>query len=183
VGQRAFTGRGWLCQGGFSLIELVVVVVAVGIMAGLALERVLPLIGRAERVAFLHTRSQLHSALLLEAAGRLTRGEAHTLAELAGGNPMALLLNPPGNYVGAFTRPDVDALPRAAWYFDDFEHRLVYRPGRQAKFEALDGPSDRIELVVRFVYSDRDGDGAFHPSRDRFDGFRLEPVYAYSWPE
>jgi prepilin-type N-terminal cleavage/methylation domain-containing protein len=183
IGPRRRTGPRPRAARGFSLIELVVVVVAVGIMAGLALDRVLPLIGRAERVAFLQTQSQLKSALLLEAAERLTRHEARTLPELAGTNPMALLLEPPGNYLGVFTRPEAETLPRAAWYFDAYDGRLVYRPGRQAKFAALDGPADRIELGVTFVYDDRDGDGAFDASGDDFEGLRLEPVHAYSWPE
>jgi len=166
---------------GFTLVELVVVVIAIGILAGLLLERVLPLIGRAERVAFEQVQSQIQSALLLEAAERVTRGESATLAELAGANPMALLLKPPGNYLGALDRPEPASLPRRIWYFDARERRLVYRPGRRAGFEPLEGPADRIELRVAFVYGDRDGDGRFDPASDDFDGLRLEPVHAYEW--
>lgn len=166
---------------GFTLLEFAVVVIAVAILAGFLLERVLPLIGRAERVAFEQVRSQIQSALLLEAAERVTRGEAATLVELAGSNPMALLLKPPGNYLGALDRPDPDSLPRRVWYFDETEGRLVYRPGRQAGFEPAEGPDDRIELMIAFVYGDRDGDGRFDPARDEFEGLRLEPVHLYAW--
>ena len=66
---------------GFSLLELVVVVVAVAILTGVALDRLLPLVGRAQRAAFLRVQGDLQSALLLEAADRITRGEARLALE------------------------------------------------------------------------------------------------------
>lgn len=169
-------------QAGFSLFEFVVVIVIIAILSGLLLVRVLPLIGQAERVAFLQTRNEIQSALLLEAAERVVRGESHTLIALTAVNPMDLLLEPPGNYVGAYSARRPESLPRRSWYFDDQQKLMVYRPGRQSGFTAIDGPSDRIELKVNFVYRDRDADGAFNASRDHFDGLRLESVHAYSWP-
>lgn len=169
---------------GLTLVEFLVVVVAIGILAGVALDRLLPLIGRAQRAAFVQTRADLQSALLLEAADRITRGETQSLAELATANPMTLLLRPPTNYVGAIVWPDDDdELPRASWYFDERARRLVYRVGRYTRFDGLDGPADRIELAVAFVYTDRDGDDRFDAVRDRFEGLKLDAVSAYSWPE
>jgi prepilin-type N-terminal cleavage/methylation domain-containing protein len=169
---------------GFTLIEMLVVVVAIGILAGFALDRLLPLIGRAQRAAFVQTKADLQSALLLEAADRITRGEPQKLAELAGTNPMDLMLVPPANYVGSLPWPEDDAeLPRASWFFDEHSHRLVYRVGKHTRFDGLDGPSDRIDLEVAFVYTDRDGNGAFDAARDRFDGLRLQAVNAYDWLE
>jgi len=168
---------------GFSLLELVVVVAAVALLAGLALDRLLPLIGRAQRAAFVNVQRDLKSALLLEAAERITRGEAHTLAELAGANPMALLLEAPANYVGSVQRVDVAEIPRASWYFDERQGRLGYRVGRFTRFDAQGGPRDLIELNVAFVYQDRDADGVFDAAGDRFDGLRLTPVHAYEWPD
>lgn len=169
---------------GLTLVEFLVVVVAIGILAGFALDRLLPLIGRAQRAAFVQTKADLQSALLLEAAERITRGEPQKLAELAGGNPMTLLLVPPANYVGSLPWPEDDAeLPRASWFFDEGSHRLVYRVGKHTRFDGLGGPHDRIELEVAFVYTDRDGNGAFDAVRDRFDGLRLRAANAYDWPE
>lgn len=168
---------------GFTLIEMLVVVVAIGILAGFALDRLLPLIGRAQRAAFVRVQADLQTALLLEAAERITRGDANTLAELAGSNPMALLLKPPGNYAGSIPWPAESEIPRAMWYFDEHEKQLAYRVGRHTRFEAHDGPQDRIELRVDFIYRDRDGDGSFDAVRDEFDGLRLTPVHAYAWPE
>lgn len=167
---------------GFSLFELVVVIVVIAILAGFLLVRVLPLIGQAERVAFLNTKQQIQSALLLEAAERVVRGESDTLVSLTGANPMDLLLEPPGNYAGSGSKLSSETMPKRSWYFVEDDNLLVYRPGRQARFEALDGPSDRIELRVAFVYQDRDSNGAYNASVDDFDGLRLESLHAYTWP-
>ena len=168
---------------GFSLLELVVVVIAVAILMGVALDRLLPLVGRAQRAAFLQVQRELQSALLLEAAERITRGEAATLSELAAANPMTLLLTPPANYVGPLAAPRPEDVPPASWYFDEQSRSLAYRVGRHTRFATKDGPDGLVELRVAFVYDDRDADGAFDAARDDFGGLRLEPVYAYDWPD
>ncbi|HEX5421815.1 MAG TPA: type II secretion system protein [Gammaproteobacteria bacterium] len=168
---------------GFSLIELAVVVCAIGILAGLALERLLPLIGSAERVAFLQVQGELQSALLLEAADRIAHSRGAELAALTDTNPMALLLKPPSNYAGEIELAQAGDVPGNTWYYDAARHLLVYRIGRYTRFERLAGPRDRIEFRVSFVYRDRDGDRVFEPADDDFDGLRLDTVYAYRWAE
>jgi prepilin-type N-terminal cleavage/methylation domain-containing protein len=173
--------RGRIC--GFTLLELVVVVAAIGILAGFALDRLLPLVGRAQRAAFVRVRAELQSALLLEAAERITRGEADRLPELAAANPMALLLQPPANYLGSLREPDPAELPRAHWFFDERAGRLTYRVGRYTRFKPHAGPADLVELQVTFAYQDRDGDGRFDAAGDRFDGLKLETLHDYDWPD
>jgi prepilin-type N-terminal cleavage/methylation domain-containing protein len=168
---------------GFSLLELVVVVIAIGLLAGLALERLLPLVGRAQRVAFMQVKAELASALLLEAADRITRGESATLGELASTNPMELLLQAPDNYLGALAAREAEGVAGHTWYYDAGHARLVYRVGRSTRFEPLGGPADRIELAVNLVYRDGDGDGVFRPGPDRFEGLRLDTVSPYRWPD
>lgn len=165
------------------MVELMVVVIAVAILTGVALDRVLPLVGRAQRAAFLSVQRELQSSLLLAAAEHITRGEMAALRELAVANPMGLLLQPPANYFGEVEAPNQVEIPRASWYFDEQTGRLAYRLGRYTRFEAQDGPKDRIELRVALVYEDRDADGVFDASGDRFDGLRLEPVHGYDWPD
>jgi general secretion pathway protein G len=167
---------------GLSLVELLVVVIAIGILVGALLDRVLPLIGRAQHAAFVQTKADLETALLLEAAERITRGEAASLANLAGVNPMTLLLRPPGNYVGSFAVDNND-VPAASWYFDEHSRRLVYRVGRYTRFDALGGPPGRIELATEFVFEDRNGNGSFDAAPDEFKGLRLTPLHAFAWPD
>lgn len=145
---------------------------ALAISAGVILERVLPLIGRAQRAAFLDVQRDLQSSLRFAAAERIASGESGKLFELASVNPMSLLLAPPENYTGVLTPPEQANLPPASWYFDGQTKRLGYRVGRYARFTAEDGPTDRIELRVAFVYDDRDADGVFEAGGDSLDGFR-----------
>jgi general secretion pathway protein G len=168
---------------GFSLIELAVVIVIVGILIAVVLDRLLPLIGRAERAAFMQTQADLQSALLLEAAQRITAGESARLGELTVGDPMRLFLRPPLNYLGPLKPGETDKVPGATWYFDEQDGRLAYRVGRHTRFDPLGGTRDRVEFRVAFVFDDRDGDDRFDPAKDRFGGLRLEPVHAYAWPD
>jgi prepilin-type N-terminal cleavage/methylation domain-containing protein len=167
---------------GFTLLELVVVVVAIAILTGFALDRLLPLVGRAQHVAFKQVQNELQTALLLAAAERITRGESQSLPELARANPMSLLLKPPANYLGELAHPEGDGTPGHSWFYDTQNGRLVYRVGRHTRFEPLTGPPDRVELTVSFLYGDRDGDGVFR-SGDDFHGLRLDSVHAYRWPD
>jgi prepilin-type N-terminal cleavage/methylation domain-containing protein len=175
--ERARTARG------FSLLELVVVVIAIAILTGVALDRLVPLVGRAERVSFMQVQSELQTALLLAAAEEIVHGDSERLTELAGANPMSLLLVPPANYLGGLKAPDHDELPGRSWYYDQRSSRLVYRPGTHSRFKALDGPRDRIELVVRFLFRDQNGDAKYQAGADLFDGLHLESAYRYDWPD
>jgi general secretion pathway protein G len=168
---------------GFTLLEMVAVVVAIGILAGVALERLLPLIGRAERVAFLRVQGQLQSALMLETARRLSRGEGATIPRLSGSNPMEYLLKPPENYLGSHPNPVHREMQPGRWYFDAGRGRLVYRVGRQARFESDEGPADRVEFRVALGFRDRNDNGIYDAGADVFDGIWMQPVYAFQWSE
>lgn len=162
---------------------MVVVVVAIGILAGVALERVLPLIGQAERVAFMRVQGQLQNALMLETAQRLVRGESRRVPQMAGSNPMDYVLQPPANYLGSYAEPAHAQMPAGHWYFDEGRERLVYRVGSHANFATDGGPVDRAEFQVRLAFRDQNGNGSFDPSADTFDGIWLKPTYPYHWPE
>ena len=166
---------------GFTLIEFAVVVICIAILSGLLLDRVYPLFAIAEETAFNRVRSQLASALMLEAAQHIVRGDAVALADLDGSNPMDLLLSPPANYVGPRDRANPDRMSRRVWYFDSRQRTVVYRPGANVRIDGSAEAASGIELYVRVAYQDRDDDGSFDPTIDRFAGVALQPLHTFSW--
>lgn len=168
-------------QSGFTLLELAVVVVCIGLLAGIFLDRVLPLMAKAERVAVLRAESDLRAALNLEAARLIAAGERDRLGRLAGSNPMAFMLEPPATYAGELEAPDPAGFPGGTWYYDALRERLVYRVDRARGFRSELEGAPRIEYAVRLAWADGDGDGRFRPGADDFHGVRLVASPGYRW--
>jgi prepilin-type N-terminal cleavage/methylation domain-containing protein len=168
-------------NGGFSLLELVVVIAIIGILLAVALNRLLPYIDEAERVGVLTLESQIRSTLMTAAAKRIAGGKSATLTEFDGSNPIALLLEAPDNYAGELRGNDTVGVPRRNWYFDLDSRHLVYRKGRPfgpaGERESLDDP----EFEVRVAYADRNGDGRFQPGIDELWGIRLHRIAGDTW--
>ncbi len=164
---------------GFSLLELVVVIVIIGVLLVMAISRLLPYLDEAERVAVLTVESQLKNTLVLEAAQRIVRGESRTIAELEQVNPMALLLEAPDNYVGEYR--SADSLPERRWYFDPERRRLVYKVGEPYTPALRDRSWRNPEFEVRIIFQDRDADGVFDAATDELFGVRLQRMAGAEW--
>lgn len=165
---------------GFSLLELVVVIVIIGILLAVALNRLLPYIDEAERVGVLTLEGQIKSTLVTDAAKRIAGGRAASISELDGSNPMRLMLEAPTNYVGEKRADQRDAVPRRNWYFDLKTRRLVYRTGRRFGWsdgDFMEGP----EFEVRVAFNDRNGNSRFEPGTDELYGVRLQTVSGAEW--
>ena len=140
---------------GLTLVEVAVVVVLIGILAGLALQRVIPLIGKAEVVAFLTVKNQLNSALMMETAKRIASGRSRLVPRLENSNPMKLLFEPPENYLGEMSLPKHEDLPPRSWYFDRVTDKLFYRVGDTQRFGISDSVIGfQVQLSVRDPYPD-----------------------------
>lgn len=164
---------------GFSLLELVVVIVIIAVLLVYAVNRLLPYIDEAERVAVLTVESQLKNTLVMEAAQRIVRGESASIAELEQANPMSLLLQAPDNYVGE--RRHSDELPARRWYFDKDRRRLVYKIGEPYTPSLRDRAWKNPEFEVRVIFQDRDADGVFDAAKDELFGVRLLRVAGTDW--
>lgn len=148
---------------GFTLIELVVVVVVVALLAANLFSRLLFYQEQAEKVSMDSTLAAIRSGLQLELARKLLQEGRKNLAVMALQNPLDLLAEPPPNYRG--TRKDFGGrLERGVWYFDDERRELVYLPkidtnlmldsadkALRFRVEVLDGSGDPPTLGVRLV--------------------------------
>ena len=169
---------------GFSLLELLIVIVIISVLTVVAIDRLLRLRFEAERVMVDSMLSGLRSALYIEFAGAAARGRPDALAAAAGDiNPMKLLAERPDTYAGEYAAADPGAVAPGAWYFDTRERHLVYVVRFPEQFvTSLAGPA-RARFRVEPDYDDRDGNGRFDKGRDSARGLRLVPVEPYSWRE
>ncbi len=169
------------CESGFSLFELTIVIVIIGILLAVAINRLLPYIDEAERIAVLTTESTIRSSLVILAAKRIASGRSATLTEFNGSNPMALMLEAPANYSGEIDSTAGLSVPSRSWYFDVATRHLVYRPGRPFSWIDSGQAAKSPEFVVRVEFADNDGNGVFEPYRDELHGVRLLRVAGFEW--
>jgi general secretion pathway protein G len=169
---------------GFSLLELLIVIVIISVLSLVAIDRLLRLRFEAERVMVESMLSGLRSALYIEFAGAAVRGRSDAMAlEASGSNPMKLLSERPDTYAGEYAAADPGSVAPGSWYFDTKERHLVYVVRFPEQFASeLPGPA-RARWRVEPDYDDRDGNGRFEPGRDSARGLRLVAVEPYRWRE
>ena len=185
---------------GFSLFELVVFIISVAIIYAFAANRFAGFPAQAERANFLAITTQLQSSLNLEVMTVLASGQGELVTAFEGINPMDLLLQPPFNYLGAFSNPDVASLDRRSWYFDLSREELVYLVndigGVFNQIEGMLAPADEIRFKVRvgrgevdartgldIALAERKGAVPSGSRRNRATGVILEPTTPFYWRE
>lgn len=156
-------------------LEAGIVVVLICILIGVAIDRIMVVRFAAEQRALERTLLNLRTALTLELAGRLTRGER--LPDLDGANAMAILsrhAGSPPNYRGEFA-PDAAPVEPGTWYFDTANRLLVYRVLYLER--GLGGSSHAATLRFRVTlgFDDDNGNGRFD-SGEGLSGVRLEAI-------
>lgn len=161
---------------GFSLIELLAVLVVIAVLAAVFLDRILWYQERAEKVSMEATVGVLRGALHLQAVRRLVAPGAPELRPLADENPMTWLATRPENYVGPRTAEAAGNVPVGHWYFDVSDRSLVYRLRHHRYFDAsASGPAEvRFRTVVDYGAVDA-GTVAVLRSLD------IRPVRDYRW--
>jgi len=161
---------------GFTLIELIVVVCIVALCAALLLDRLRFYQEATEKAVMEYTVATVKSALQLQVAAMLVRGEEKKIGTLARANPVDWLMEPPVGYRGEFRAPQ-PAVPRGSWYFDATRNELVYVPNLDAHLERLADGSKRLRFRVQLSFEPAEPDS----EPRRFSGMRVEPVTPYTW--
>lgn len=123
-------GAATLKREGFTLIELIVMVCAVALLFGVALDRLLRFQELGERTAMEQNIAAINVALTMKFAALVASGRGRAIEQELGANPVDLLARPPENYLGGLYLPPADLLPPRSWYYDRASGDLVYVPGR-----------------------------------------------------
>lgn len=169
---------------GFSLLELLVVVIIVSVLLVVALDKLLALRFEAERVGVQSVLGALRSALYIEFAAHAARGRTHAVALTAEGiNPMLNLSEKPDNYAGEFYGPDSARFEPGTWYFDTRERALVYVVRFPEQFVTPLAGTARARFAVQPDYDDIDRNGRFDAGRDPVRGLKLVAIEPFSWKE
>lgn len=167
--------------GGFSLLELIIVIIIISILLVVAISRLLALQVDAERVAMEMVLGTLRSAIGIKVAEHIARQDIRGLAQLEGSNPMERLAELPANYLGALDHPDPKALRDGSWYFDTRDRVLVYLVRHKGYFSGGLPDPPRARFAVRLLYADRNGNGRYDQGVDAIEGVRLAPIEPYRW--
>ena len=166
---------------GFSVLELLIVIVVISVLVVVAVERLLKLRYEAERVMVQSVIAAMKSGLYADFAAAAAGGQSRRIDSAQGSNPMLRLAEKPETYAGEFYGADPRLFEPGSWYFDTRERALVYLVRFPEQFvTALDGPP-RVRLTVEPDYDDLDRNGRFDPGRDPVRGLKLVPLEPYYW--
>jgi prepilin-type N-terminal cleavage/methylation domain-containing protein len=166
---------------GFSLLELLIVIVIISVLLVVAVDRLLALRFEAERATVQTVIAAMRSALYIEFAAAAARGEIKRMDKAGGSNPMAHLAEKPETYIGEFYGPDPAVFEPGIWYFDLRDRALVYVVRFPQQFVTpLSGPA-RLRLMVDPDYDDVDRNGRFDAGRDPVRGLKLVPLEPFFW--
>ncbi len=162
---------------GFTLIELVIVIVVVSTLAAVALDRLLVYQELAEKAAMEFQASALKSAVRMQVAELMVNGHMREVSTLAGVNPMLLLEEFPQNYV-ADPPHDPNAKRGGFWFYDGQTKEIVYqlKAGRHFFAEGPDATKQvRYRVVLMYPVKVLQQDAVLA------QGARLQLSHPYRW--
>ena len=165
---------------GFTLFELIVVIVLIAVLSGILLRRFLTYQELAEKVAMEQTAGAIRSALTIQLAALVVRGRLKDAPQLATINPMNLLADGQQNYAGEFFTVKPGDVPRGSWYYDLKRGQLVYLVQHDAHFVSGKEGESEVRYSVALLYSDLFSKPGEESSND-VGGVVLKVVHPYKW--
>lgn len=165
---------------GFTLIELIIVIIIIVTLMGLFMNRMMFYQEQAEKVAMDGVVGAIQSALILQYGQILTRGKPSDLVALTQDNPMNWLQKKPNNYVGEFYEPTPLSVDSGNWVFDLKSRDLIYLVRNAGHFKPGRDGKNWIRFHAATLYE---------PSRlpslrnaaPELTGILFEPIEPYSW--
>ncbi len=167
-------------QQGFTLLELVVVIIIISILGLFAIDRIFAIRIAAEQAAVKQLVGTIKSALGLEVARLALAGKMSAVAKLDKSNPLLLLSQIPNNYIGEKNNGKKITDP-GVWYFDKKQKTLVYNVLYSENFKTTLKGLPRIRHRIKLVYNDRNKNRRFDLRTDGIAGLDLVPQDKFSW--
>ncbi len=154
-------------EAGFTLIELIVIIVVLGILAAIAIPKIFDVTGEAEEAAVENMIASLESALSMYVGKQIVSSQSITVH-----NPFNNLSNTPSNYNGINDPVNPNNTPDGTWSFRPSGNWIMYNPKSPITGGWTSGGEQFIILQVQVV---TDGPDTV--------GLRLDttPGYTYSW--
>lgn len=163
------------------MLELLLAVVMMSVLLGVAIDRLIFLQIRAERIAMEQMVGIMRSGLYIRVAELLARNELAQIPALADSNPVERLAQPPPNYRGELFGPDPASIERGNWYFDSRDRLLVYVVDNVDAFDTALPPPPRARFRVVLVFDDLNKDGRYDAGVDSLRGVRLTEAEPFTW--
>ena len=164
-------------QHGFTLFELIVVVLLVGVFLSFAIDRMLRIQVDAERVSVQQTIAALKSAINLQAAEMIVKQGLNSVTVLENTNPINYLQKSPYNYLGLKSDQEVAYYPLASWYYDPQQKMLVYKVKNTRYFSSSQSGTSRIRLKVAAIYQN----GSGQQENNAVRGISVKSMDDYFW--
>jgi len=168
-------------ESGFSLLELILVIVTIGILFTVAVDKLLVLKVEAERTAMNQVLASLRSAMNIQVASHISKNTINQLPKRIHTNPMDWLSEKPSSYIGVLDEPDPADITPGKWYFDSYNKYLVYRISHSKYFKSALKGVKRARFQIKLDYTDVDANGEFNPNIDLIHGLILKSIDKYQW--
>ena len=166
---------------GFTLLELVTVIIIASILAGVLIGRFLIYLEIGEKTAMEQTVGAIRSGLNIQMAGLITRCRMEDIPRLVGTNPMKFLAGQQKNFAGEFYGGKLPEIAPGSWYFDMKDKYLVYLVDRDAHFVPGADGQKWVRFRLSPVFNESFQDGSQKSLVKEIGGVVLEEVEPYKW--
>jgi prepilin-type N-terminal cleavage/methylation domain-containing protein len=169
--------------GGFTLLELIVVICVISVLGVALLNRVQFYQRMAEKTAMEQTAQAIRSALGLRVVSLIAKNRIDKLPELAKQNPMNWLAQRPANYAGEyFGGKAKESVVAGQWYFDLKDRNLVYLVHNHSDFFVKSAVPVPIRFRTKLVYAAENFPGESGQVTGKpVEGVVLEQIDPYVW--